>query len=489
MLNFGKLFKFSVVGFLLYAGCPLAQELPESTPIDPGVESQVNENPPPSGIEPSANPLLFPTNPEEVNVQEVIPITLQQALDVGLRNNKDVEIARLELERSQSQLREAQAALYPTLDFNSEVEYSKDPSIKISNERFLTEREIDTTAGIGTIELSFDIYDGGNRGATIRRQRQSLRSSQLNVETVVEETRFNITQNYYELQNADAQVAIAQAAVEDGSQSLRDAQLREQAGLGTRFDVLQAEVDLANASQGLTTAISEQRTARRALVETLNLGQTVELSAADEIQEAGEWGLNLDQSIVLAYQNRAELERLLLEREIGAENRQIALAEVRPNLSVFANYNFLDDDLGDEIGVKDGYAVGGRLRWRLFDGGRASARAKQADRDIEIAESRFTQQRNQIRLEVETAFFDLLSNDENIGTAQTAVVTADERLRLARLRFQAGVGTQTEVIDAQRDLTEARGNFLQAVIGYNQSLNSLQRAVSNLPDNQLFRVR
>jgi len=69
------------------------------------------------------------------------------------------------------------------------------------------------------------------------------------------------------------------------------------------------------------------------------------------------------------------------------------------------------------------------------------------------------------------------------------VVTATESLRLARLRFQAGVGTQTDVINAQRSLTEARGNFLQAIIGYNQSLNQLQRAVSNLPDGKLFQIR
>ncbi|NQZ64794.1 TolC family protein, partial [Crocosphaera sp.] len=67
--------------------------------------------------------------------------------------------------------------------------------------------------------------------------------------------------------------------------------------------------------------------------------------------------------------------------------------------------------------------------------------------------------------------------------------TREEALRLARLRFQAGVGTQTDVINAQRDLSQARGNFLQAIIQYNQSLNALQRSVSNFPDNRLFEIR
>ena len=62
---------------------------------------------------------------------------------------------------------------------------------------------------------------------------------------------------------------------------------------------------------------------------------------------------------------------------------------------------------------------------------------------------------------------------------------AVESLRLARLRFQAGVGTQTDVIDAQTQLTTARGSLLASITDYNQSYVTLQREVSNLPNNVL----
>jgi OMF family outer membrane factor len=290
------------------------------------------------------------------------------------------------------------------------------------------------------------------------------------------------------LQNADAQVAIAQAAVEDATQSLRDAQLLEQAGLGTRFDTLRAEVDLARANQDLTRSISEQRTARRRLAEVLSVGQQVGLTAADEIQEAGRWELSLEDSIVLAYKNRAELEQQLVQREISDRDRTIALADIKPQVDFFAQYNFRNN-FDDAFDVSEGYAVGARMNWTLFDGGRAFARARQADRNIDLAETEFARQRNTIRLQVEEAYYNLVSNQENIETTRLNVQRAEESLRLARLRFQAGVGTQTDVINSQRDLTEARSQFLQAIIGYNQSLNALQRAVSNLPDNRLFELR
>jgi OMF family outer membrane factor len=73
----------------------------------------------------------------------------------------------------------------------------------------------------------------------------------------------------------------------------------------------------------------------------------------------------------------------------------------------------------------------------------------------------------------------LQSNLENVQTANTAVEQSREALRLARLRFQAGVGTQTEVIDAENDLTRAEGQRVQAILNYNRALASLQRAITS----------
>ncbi|MFN7338568.1 MAG: TolC family protein, partial [bacterium] len=334
----------------------------------------------------------------------------------------------------------------------------------------------------------YGVYTGGERAAQIKRAEKVIRQQELEVERVSEQTRFDATDAYYELQRGDAQVAIAQASIEDASQSLRDAQLLEQAGLGTRFAVLQAEVDLANANQDLTRAISTQRISRRRLAQILSVGQHIELTAADEIREAGTWGLSLNDSIVLAYKNRAELEQQLLQREISEQDRSIAISAVIPQVDLLGEYNVLND-LSDSAGFGDGFSVGGRIRWTFFDGGRAFAQARQAERNIDRADTEFSLRRNEIRLQVEESYYNLISNQENIKTSQKSIESATESLRLARLRFQAGVGTQTDVINSQRDLTDARSSYLQAIVDYNKSLNSLQRAISNLPDNRLFEVR
>ncbi|MBD0334281.1 MAG: TolC family protein, partial [Cyanobacteria bacterium Co-bin13] len=93
----------------------------------------------------------------------------------------------------------------------------------------------------------------------------------------------------------------------------------------------------------------------------------------------------------------------------------------------------------------------------------------------------FADTRNGVRLEVEQAYFNLVANQDNIGTAELAVEQAREALELAQLRFDAGVGTQLDVLSATRELTEAEGNLVRAILGYNRSLAALERAISNLP--------
>ncbi|MEL6581422.1 MAG: TolC family protein [Cyanobacteria bacterium J06621_12] len=457
-------------------------------------------------LNPNPNPLSLPTQAEEVEVDIQEPITLEQAIELSITNNRDIEEARIQVERSVAEVREARAALFPTLDLDSGLNYGDDAFFDSITEQNIDDRAEElqwdnpnltddaardsvadslinsssSSFDFNTdVTLSYDIYDGGFRSANIRSAQKQLRSDELNLEVVMEQTRFETSRDYYSLQNNDAQVEIEKAAIEDATQTLKDAQLLETSGLGTTFDTLRAEVELAQAQQRLSTAIANQNIARRQLAETLSISHNSDLATADAIKEAGIWSPSLPETIIQAFENRAELEQLLLQREISEEQRQIALSQIRPVVSVSASYG-VNDDFEDDFDLSDSYTVGLNLQWRLFDGGAARAGARQSERDSEIAETQFADQRNRIRFGVEQAYFSLESNQKNIATATREVDLAEESLRLARLRFTAGVGTQTDVIEAQTNLTTSRGGFVTSIINYNQSYVDLKRQVSNI---------
>lgn len=464
----------------------------------------------PDYLDTGANPLLFPTTPEEVGILGTQPVTLEQVIEVGIRNNEELSQSRLELQRQRAALRETQAELYPNINANVNLNYNAseqpnsttfqetDPNTGLPTGE--TTFEVDGTNAArsltlgGAIELSYAIFTSGRRSALIESAERQVRFQELQVEADTEDLILQITNDYYDLQEADEQVQIFRATLEEAQRSLRDAEALERAGVGTRFDVLQAQVDVANALQNLRNQESQQEIARRQLAERLNLNQTVTLAAADPVEVAGVWDLSLEETIVAAYRNRAELEQQLVQREIAERNRRAALAQLGPQLNFQTSYglnNTLESDPdspNEDVGFLSEFQAALGVSMLLFDGGAARAQARQAEANIAIAESNFANQRDQIRFNVEQAYAQLQSNYDNIQTTALAVQQAVEALRLARLRFQAGVGTQTDVLQAQTALTQARFNNLQAILDYNRALASLQRQVSNYPEGYLNEV-
>jgi len=443
---------------------------------------------PPEFLNPSSNPLLFPTIPQEVQVNITEPITLEQAIVLARRNSPRITQAQLAIASSQSRLRETYAAEFPTgtVTFDFTRSDSADARLAADRQAQITgiTQGTGSTAARATLQLDYSLYTGGRRPATIAVAALQLRNNQLALETQLTQLRLDVANDYYSLQQADSQLRITRASVTQARKSLEDAQLREQAGLGTRFEVLQADVALANAIQDERNAVAQQSIARRQLAQRLNLPQTATVVTADEIRPLGVWQLSLEESIILALKNRSELEQQLVAIEQSEAQQRIATADTLPQVNLFANYSVLGN-MGDGFNTAGGGSIGIRAQWTFFDAGAARARIAQQEANITTAQQNFTEQRNQIRFQVEQAYYNLQANQDNIATSGQAVIRATEGLRLARLRFQAGVGTQTEVITAQTDLTRAEVNQLNAIVGFNRSLAILQRSVSNL-DGQLF---
>ncbi|MDJ0519714.1 MAG: TolC family protein, partial [Trichodesmium sp. MO_231.B1] len=480
----------------------IAQQNSESFP-PPVPNGTLQTNPPPQ-IEPNSNPLYSPISPDEVQIKETIPITLEQAIDLARRNNPEIQVSQLEVDRSRASLREAKADLWPSLTFDSTIQRTENAGgdlqaqaqqrvFEVTGQDQFIDTDIQnfpTTTFSNTFQFDYDLGLGKARSSRIGVAREQMRLRELELERVSEQLRLDVSNDYYNLQQADGRVRIGEAAVKNARKSLEDAEALERAGVGTRFDVLQAQVTLSNEQQNLTNALRDQRSTQRRLAERLSANELINLTAADPIEPAGSWLLSLDETIVAAFQNRAELEQQLVQRDLSDEQRKLALSSVRPNLNFFATYNVLALTTENQSwraarGWADGSTIGLRFRWNFFDGGAARAAARQSILDGEIAETRFEQVRNQIRREVEEAFFGLEASFENISTAELGVEQAKEALRLARLRFQAGVGTQLEVIQQETDLTRAEDNLLTAIIDYNRSLSELQRSVSNLPGGNL----
>ena len=433
------------------------------------------QTPASSALSSNSSILELPTSPSEVKVQQVQSLTLKQALKLAEKSNRELQVAVLTRERSQAALRQAQGAWYPHLALSTEL-------VQVDNLENPTDLNFETTSSSptflnGTVELSYDVFTFGKRSSQIKAAQKQLQFDQLELERLQQQIQLDVINAYYDLQEADEQLRISQAAVTNARLSLRDAQALEEGGLGTQLDIARATVQLKNAEQELIQAQTQQDLASDRLTRILGLTETIDVAAADPVKVGSKWNRSLEETIIQAFQNRSEFKQQLIQRDISLQQRRVTLSEVRPNLGLFANYQ-AERELSQES--KDGFAVGARVRWNFFDGGITAAAAKQEAVNAQIAETRFADLRNQIRLEVEQAYKNLLANAKNIETATIALQQAEKALELVSFGYSQGATTQLEVNTAQNELTQAAGNRVRAITNYNRSLASLQRAVNQL---------
>ena len=486
------------------------QSIPQATPQPTAIPKLPDVDrtaPAPEALYTPTNPLLFPTDKSEVTIKGAYPLTLKQTLELAERNNRDLEVSRLQIEQQKAAVREAQAGLFPTLDLQSVLTRSRSAGGTIGirgakaeaiaraggDEQAARQQDLftggqtfrrdvadDSTSWDSSIQINYDLYTSGSGAARRKAAAGRLRASELAMERVREQLRLDATGDYYDLQEADEQVRINTKAVENSQQSLKDTQLQERVGLGTRFDVLRSQVQLANNQQQLTNSQSAQTIRRRQISQRLSLPEYVTVIAGDDVKKESIWKPSLEQTIVLAYKGRVELEEQLVQRDISESERKQALSALGPRIQLRASYDLQKIFEQPVSGLVGGYSLSAVAQWRLFDGGAARAQADQRVVDGKIAEVRFTQTRNTVRFQVEQAYANQISNDKNIDTTSTALFQASEALRLAKLRFQAGVGTQTDVINAETDLTRAEGNRVTAILGYNRAIAQLRRFISNV---------
>jgi outer membrane protein TolC len=451
---------------------PTTPPAPAAPTITPSTTTTVDTPNPGNSRGQIKNNLNIPRTGSEVQIGTNRALTLQDAVNIAFQNNRDVQSARLTVNRSQAAVQEAQAARAVQVGLTGTLANQGNPLIVGTSVP-----GVDTTSTDiqGRVQATYNLLNAGRDVSNIRAAEQQVNFDRLDLLRVEQLTRNNVVTAYYDLQSADSLVTINQASVRDATRSLSDAQLQERAGVGTRFDILRAQVQLATANQDLTNSQGQQRISRRRLAQLLSVDQNTEFTAADPVRELGTWGLSLEDSVVLAFKNRPEIKQQLVRRTIGEQQQIVVASGDAAQVSLFANYN-IGKSISTSASAQDSYSLGAQLSWNFFDGGAALARSNQQQINQEIFENQFTSTRNQVRFEVEQAFNNLGTNQRNIITSSQALRQAEESLKLARLRFQAGVGTQTDVIQAQTELARARGNRIAAIVNYNRSLSSLRIA-------------
>jgi OMF family outer membrane factor len=433
--------------------------------------------------------LALPTKPEQVLLVNLRPISLKEAENLAEVNSPSLKAIASQVDQSQSNLRVQLAQWYPTLDLaangfpnytgGQQMANDANPNTLASgNQLSITNR----WAMPATLRAQWDVINP-RRVPQISAARDQFEKAKNQYLIGLRALRLEVSEAYFNLQREDEQVRVGQQSVSASLISVQNAKARFQAGVATKLEVLQAETQLGRDQFILDRALQLQAIRRRDLARILNLPQNIAPTTKDPLRIVGLWKPSLEESIVAGYAFREELDNLILD--ISASNSQAnsALASVQPLLSLVntllaTRYTGVESIIVDLPGTY-GYAVqnsvGLNFNWKLFDGGAARALYRQNKQKAQENAYQFSDQRNRIRFEVEQNYYQLINSNRNILTQSRSVISARESLRLARLRFAAGVTTQLEVQQTQRDLTDAEFTWTNAIVDYNINIARLRR--------------
>ncbi len=449
-------------------------------------------------------------------------LSIDQAVQAALRQNPDILKQLQEIERTRGQIIEVRAQALPHLAATGSFT-QQDSRLLEKNDQTVNNNAliivVPPVVGTGTIAPQFDvgalqkqlaksssssggqtisgpsdkaykvdvevtqvIYAGGAVTAAIKIAKFTDDSSYYQLRDTIDRIVAAVRTQFYNVILTRALIKVQEESVQLLTDQLKDQQNRFEAGTVPRFNVLRAEVELANQQPQLITAKNNYLIAQLQLARTLGLepgprGKPT-FNCVGEF-DISERPIPLLKALELARERRAFLKVQRQQILIAKEQIKVELAGYKPRVDANAGYELRNSRLSDQLDqTVDGWFYGITGSWNIFDGLQTYGRVKQARAQLETAKINYDDSVLQVELEVQQAYANLRADREVIHSQQKNVEQAQEALRLANERFSAGAGTQLDVLDARVALTQAQTTEIQSRASYNTELAEFDRVTA-----------
>lgn len=411
------------------------------------------------------------------------PLTIQDALQIGLANNPQLVRAGENLRVAQGRVGEAKSAFYPTLTAGPGENYIK---------------SIWAPAYFVQATMPLDI-SRLLQAATAQAQFQEV-GARLDVNRIRNEVVYGVEHAFYAALRSEALVTVALENEKDSQERLRNAQARYEARAVAYIDVVRAQTELANAQKQVIQAKSDVSNQMAQLANSLGIEVTTPISIAAtggsvqapkiDVSPATNPAANTPAAVTLGPEFTAALTEALVTRpeileadaDLAAAKKGILIARRSELPSVALGVGYFDTRSNTGTQIREPQAFVG-LSVPLFDGGLARARVDEAKATVGSAVTARRQQVDAVTLDVQQAYLALVDARDQIGVTSQALVEARTAYSLAQVRYNTGVSSHAgispllELDDAQAALTLAEQNDVNARYDYDEAQARLDRSV------------
>jgi outer membrane protein len=470
---------------------PAQPSTPPNQPPAPGAPAAPSQPGTAPGLPGPNNPAMqpVPSVPAVPNVGSGQPLTLLDAVRRSLEQNLTVRQAALQVAIARTQVSQAQAGLWPTVQvIGSNTQTTPGPSNQLLNGTItipsagITSPASFTAVIPGSVtpqwdfrgNVAYTVYSGNAVQDQIAISRSNLRSQESAFAATASQTVLTVRQDYFNYVQSEEQVAAAQRAVDASVENVRVTQAQVRVGTSPEFNLLQAQVQLATAQHNLTAAKAAAVLAQQTLAAAVNLPISSPIDATTPM------GLpappqDVEALVKQALTQRPEIAQAQANIDAARVSIDLAAAGLRPNITVTGGPSYVSNTLSGSTPIAWTGTV--QLTLTVFDGGLTRAKVEQARQQLNLTQVQLQQTQQTVEQQVRAAYLNLQQAAESLLSAQAGRRAAQETLRIANVRFSAGVGTQLDVVTAIQNLAAADAAVVQAQFQYNLALAQIDQAV------------
>jgi len=409
--------------------------------------------------------------------REVPPrLDLAGAIQFAIDNNFSIRQARERIRQEEGLLVEVRARNLPNASLN--YYYSKFAKSRLEPEQRITDQDwaVDLT-------VTQNVFSGGAVSSSMAAQKHRREAALLELRAVINNALFDVRTRFYGVLLGKRQIEVAEQSLNLLDEQLKTVSDRYTAGTLSKFDLLRAQVAVANGRPPLIRAKNAYRISIEELRQSLGFATHSPENTARIPEFLGELTyeqteIELQAALESARSRRPELQQLNQLEQAAKENVTAARGTYWPSLGLGAGYQVKKSVMTNDLGTtRDGWSIGAQGSWAIFDGRATAGRVAQARSFLEQSRLSTAEQQLGIDVEVRRAFSTLQEANELVTASRAVVGQAEESVRLAQARYEAGTATQLDVLTSQVALTEARTNDVQALYNHTIALASLRRAM------------
>jgi len=291
---------------------------------------------------------------------------------------------------------------------------------------------------------------------------------------VQNETALSVKNLFFTVLRNQAQVGVYQQQITADTESVRVTQARVTAGAAARYDLLTAQTTLSNAQQQLSSSRNTLALAVVNLNNLIGIAPSTRITLIEPQVPSLDQTFDVDRLTQSAYQFRPEIKQA--DNNILIAQRLIKLAgsSLLPSFSIVGTGNYNGHVAN---GSNETMSLSAVLGIPLYDGGTTRAKVTEAQSDLRSQQITRNQLRQNVSVEILQALSNINDAQSRAASATVGAAQAEEALRLANVRYQNGIGTILDVVNADAQLSQARTNSLNAQYDYQTSLAQLTRGI------------